>query len=222
MTAAKCRPPGPTPGAPADARSGRSIRLPLRPPGAGYHPAYGPARSLTLNVKVPADAKVFVNGMATTSTGTDRQYISKGLKAGSRYSYEVRAEFAVDGQTVTQTKNVQLGAGENGSLSFDGQNDAEQTADAAVKTKLTVHVPADAKLFLSGRETRSTGEVREFVTKQLAAGQEWSTYTVRAVAEVNGQQVVKDQTITLKAGEARELNFDFNNSVAAAADVVAR
>ncbi len=57
-----------------------------------------------LSVKVPADAKVFVNDRATTSTGTDREYVSHDLAAGARYNYNVRAEFERDGKTVTENK----------------------------------------------------------------------------------------------------------------------
>ena len=39
-----------------------------------------------------SNAKVFVNGKATTSTGRVREYVSRGLKAGSQYKFEIRAE----------------------------------------------------------------------------------------------------------------------------------
>ena len=79
-----------------------------------------------------------------------------------------------------------------------------------MKTKVTVRVPADAKLFLSGHETQSTGEVREFTTIQLEAGQTWNGYTVRVELTRNGQTLSKDQTISLNAGDSRELSFDFD------------
>ena len=55
-----------------------------------------------LTVSVPADAKVFVNGMATTSTGTTRQYVSRGLASGYSYSYEIRVEVTRDGRIVEE------------------------------------------------------------------------------------------------------------------------
>ena len=67
-----------------------------------YHPTYGPMRnSALLSVKVPADAKVFVNDRPTTSTGSDREYISRDLQTGAGYNYTVRAEFVRDGKTVS-------------------------------------------------------------------------------------------------------------------------
>ncbi len=43
--------------------------------------------SAMLTVSVPADARVFVNGHATTSTGETRTYISRNLRPGATYTY---------------------------------------------------------------------------------------------------------------------------------------
>jgi uncharacterized protein (TIGR03000 family) len=174
-----------------------------------YHPTYGPMRnSALLSVKVPADAKVFVNDRPTTSTGTDREYISRSLRPGAGYTYTVRAEFERDGKPVTEEKTVHLTAAQTVSLSF---TEAEQTADSGeTRTTLTVRLPADAKLYLAGRETKSTGEVREFSTTRLPEGAEWTTYAVRAVVNRDGHEEVREQTVSLKAGESRELAIDFN------------
>ncbi len=61
------------------------------------------------------------------------------------------------------------------------------------------------------KETKATGAVREFTTKKLPAGSEWDTYAIRAVIERDGEQVVREQNVSLKAGESREISFDFNN-----------
>ena len=49
---------------------------------------------------------------------------------------------------------------------------------------------------------------REFVTTKLAAGQSWDNYTVRVELEHNGQKISKSETISLAAGESRELTID--------------
>src|SRR5436190_3360164 len=43
----------------------------------------------------------------------------------------------------------------------------------AVKTRLTIHVPAEAKISLAGVDTKQSGAVRQFATSRLAAGQNW-------------------------------------------------
>ncbi len=164
-----------------------------------------------LSVKVPTDAKVFVNDRPTTSAGTDREFISRDLEAGARYNYEVRAEFDRDGKTVTETKTLQLTAGQTAGLDFTAGTPSVQTAAVAeAKTTLIVHVPDDAKLYLAGHETRSTGPVREFSTGRLPSGAEWNTYAIRAVIERDGQQQVREENVTLKAGESREVTISFD------------
>jgi len=168
------------------------------------------ARSATLNVHVPADAKVFVNGLATKSTGADRRYVSNGLQAGYNYSYEVRAELVREGRTITETKVIKLQAGDNSEVAFELDGDEGQIAEQPLSTSLTLHVPAEAKVYLSGNETKSAGETRRFSTTKLANGQAWQDYVVRVELEQNGQLLTKEETVSLKAGEARELTINFD------------
>jgi uncharacterized protein (TIGR03000 family) len=177
-----------------------------------YHPTYGPMRnSALLSVKVPTDAKVFVNDRPTTSAGIDREYISRELQPGASYSYKVRAEFVFDGKPVTEEKSVRLTAGQTASLSFSEGQEQVQTADKAdTRTTLKVSLPADARLFLAGHEMKATGTVREFSTTRLPAGSEWATYSIRAVIDRDGREDVREQTVSLRAGETRELTIDFD------------
>jgi uncharacterized protein (TIGR03000 family) len=189
--------------------------------GAMYRALDGSQTAL-LSVSVPADAKIYINGTATTSSGSERQFVSRGLTSGNRYEYEVRAETIRDGNTVTETKTISLAAGQQVGLSFnfEGNQEAPVAAGSNAKTKLTIHVPADAKVYLAGRETSSTGEVREFTTSKLAPGAEWKQYTVRVVTNIDGRDVTKDETITLTGGVDRDLTFDFNaNPIASTAAV---
>jgi uncharacterized protein (TIGR03000 family) len=176
-----------------------------------YHPTYGPLRnSALLNVKVPAEAKVFVNGRATTSTGEDREYISRDLQPGARYSYKVRAEFVRDGKEISEEKTVQLTAGQNSAISFTGEQQVQTATSGDTRTTLIIRLPADAKLFLAGKETKARGEVREFSTSKLPAGAEWQTYAIRAVINRDGHEEVREQTVALKAGESRDLSINFD------------
>lgn len=86
-------------------------------------------------------------------------------------------------------------------------------AAPAVKTRLTIHVPAEAKISLAGIDTKQTGDVRQFATTRLAAGQKWDGYKVVAELDRNGQKVREERTIALTGGEAQELiiNFDSTN-----------
>lgn len=181
----------------------------------------GRPANAVLNVSVPNEARVFVNGRATTSTGATRRYVSKGLKRGFQYTYELKAEVVRDGKTVTRTEVVRLQAGERANVSFDLNEETipeGQVANEPVRTKLTLHVPAEAKVFLSGNETRSTGDTREFTTTKLPLGAEWAGYVVRVELEREGRTLVQERELTLKAGQEHSWDVDFEANQVALAD----
>jgi uncharacterized protein (TIGR03000 family) len=188
------------------------------PPPSDSGAFYRPSANAVLTVRVPAEARVFVNGLPTTSTGSLRRYVSNGLRAGYNYTYHVRAEIVRDGQTITETQTVKLQAGDAPNIEFalNGSN-SDPIANQPVRTSLTLHVPADAKVYLSGNETRGTGEIRTFSTTKLAVGQAWGNYVVRVEVARNGRTLSKEETVDIKGGDIRELTVDFDASQVARA-----
>jgi uncharacterized protein (TIGR03000 family) len=77
----------------------------------------------------------------------------------------------------------------------------------AVKTQLTLRVPADAKVTLAGVATKQNGEVRQFTTSKLAQGQAWQNYQVVVEMDRNGKTVREERTITLVGGQAQDLSI---------------
>ena len=75
-------------------------------------------------------------------------------------------------------------------------------------TRLTLRVPADAKVWIEGQLTDSTGELREFGTKALADGQAWENYEVRVVTVVDGREVETVRRLTLKGGSDLDVAID--------------
>jgi uncharacterized protein (TIGR03000 family) len=76
------------------------------------------ANSGIITVFLPYEAKVEINGLATQSKGSRRQYVSYGLKPGLSYKYEIRAEVVRNGQLEEEVRVVSLTAGENSSVTF--------------------------------------------------------------------------------------------------------
>jgi len=74
---------------------------------------------VVFTIRVPADAKVFVNDRPTTSTGTLRSYSSRGLLIGYQYGFTVRSERVVGGRLLSETQNLRLTAGQTGQLAFN-------------------------------------------------------------------------------------------------------
>jgi uncharacterized protein (TIGR03000 family) len=105
--------PGMTPAAPAPGLPGTEPTAPGTPT-----TNVTPDNSGTLTVWVPYDAKVTINGMATKSTGSRRQFVSYDLKEGFSYKYEVKAEVVRDGKIVEDVKTVVLTANSNNSVAF--------------------------------------------------------------------------------------------------------
>jgi uncharacterized protein (TIGR03000 family) len=111
------------------------------------------------------------------------------------------------------------GGGYSGGCGCCGSSDGEgvsvggsggEVAPAA--TKLTLHVPAEARVTLAGVATKQTGEVRLFSTRQLAAGQAWPNYTVHVELVRDGKTLTQDRQIALTGGTAQELSIDFGSS----------
>jgi uncharacterized protein (TIGR03000 family) len=160
-----------------------------------------PADAALLLVDVPADAQVFVNGAKTSSTGSQRRFVSRGLASGRAYEFTVRMTVDRNGKPSEQTKTVAVSAGERSSVSF-------ADAMSAPKTSLTLKVPADAKVWLAGNATSSTGELRQFETTNLPAGQTWKNYEIRVVTVVDGREQATSKVIELAAGQSLELAID--------------
>jgi uncharacterized protein (TIGR03000 family) len=72
----------------------------------------------SLTVIVPADAEVFLDGDPTTETGTERRFVTPPLTVGGRYSYTVRARWQEGGNTVEQSRKVQITGGAKASVDF--------------------------------------------------------------------------------------------------------
>lgn len=78
-----------------------------------------PADTATIVVELPKDAKVFINGAETKATGSTRQFVSKGLKEGASYQYEVRIVTGDKDSPMEQTKVLKLARGQRKTVTFD-------------------------------------------------------------------------------------------------------
>ncbi|MFK7738294.1 MAG: TIGR03000 domain-containing protein [Pirellulaceae bacterium] len=166
-----------------------------------------------LTVSVPSEAKVFVNGKETKSTGAVRQFVSRGLEANKQYRFEIRAEIpSVDGEKMVEERELMVSAGDAENLAF-----AFADYDKAIETALTLSVPEGATVTLAGNQTRAVGDQRTYRTSQLKPGQIWDDYEV----EVKLGDEVKRQSIRLIAGDRLQLSFNFDESESMAAGKLA-
>jgi uncharacterized protein (TIGR03000 family) len=80
--------------------------------GTGY--VLGPAigTEATLVVSLPEDAKLMIDGEATSSTSAQRVFVSPALELGKEYEYTLKAEVLRDGKTQIATAKVTVRPGE--------------------------------------------------------------------------------------------------------------
>jgi uncharacterized protein (TIGR03000 family) len=86
---------------------------------ATYAPQTRPTDVASLNVHVPENAQVWINGLPTTETGSWRSFASPPLALGENFHYDVRAQWpAANGQVVDQTRRVEVRPGGLSSVDF--------------------------------------------------------------------------------------------------------
>jgi uncharacterized protein (TIGR03000 family) len=78
-----------------------------------------PSNTATIEVSVPADAKVWFEDYPTVQTGSERYFESPPLTPGKTYSYVVTAQWrGPDGKDVVRKQEVSVRANEGSSVEF--------------------------------------------------------------------------------------------------------
>ena len=188
--------PAPDPGLPNPGPAGDSTDLtaPL-----GDTNFVGVDRAV-LRLKVPQEAKVYVNGRLTKTPGAVRSFESENLVAGRVYKYKVKAVIERDGKQLVRSKLVSLRAGRLKETVLD--------FDAPATTVLALNVPKDASVKLCGKTMTLDGTKRRFATTRLTDGEVCEGYSVEVSYRVDGELVKQVRKIDLVAGDFRTLTFD--------------
>jgi len=108
-------PPATIPYAPPEAAPGTN------PQNTGLRPAVyntsalvsnsNPGARATVVVRLPQDARLFVDTKQLALTGAERKFVSPELPGGQEFAYRFRVEYERDGETVSVTKKVPVKAG---------------------------------------------------------------------------------------------------------------
>jgi uncharacterized protein (TIGR03000 family) len=83
-------------------------------------PAYSGQQdnSVALDIRVPANAQVWIEGQQTSQGGSLRRFVSPPLTTDKDYTYEVRAQWMENGRPVDQVREVTVHAGEQLTVDF--------------------------------------------------------------------------------------------------------
>lgn len=88
------------------------------PPAAAPAPAPPESAVGVIDVRVPPDAKLWVEGKLTSQKGARRRFVSPSLDQGSSYTYRVRATWSEKGHNVSREQFVVIHAGDRESITF--------------------------------------------------------------------------------------------------------
>jgi uncharacterized protein (TIGR03000 family) len=80
----------------------------------GYYPQEQAAlaNAVTIQMHVPQDARVWIEGESTSQTGTERTFVSPSLAPSSQYVYHIRAQWDENGKVVKRQREVKVYAGD--------------------------------------------------------------------------------------------------------------
>jgi len=78
----------------------------------------GPAPA-TITVRLPAGARLIVDGAPTRSTSATRSFVTPELERGKDFHYTLEAQIVQNGKPVTLSKRVAVRAGEESQVTFD-------------------------------------------------------------------------------------------------------
>lgn len=158
---------------------------------------------------MPADAQLYVDGQRTNLTSTTRTFTTPQLQLGRDYYYTVMAEAVRDGRTATESKRVVVRAGYQSRVTFaDLTAPAVQAKETSAPARITVRLPADARLFVNGEACTLTSTTRSFETPRLEAGKDYA-YTFKAEVVRDGRTRSEDRRVVFQAG--KQVTVDFGN-----------
>jgi uncharacterized protein (TIGR03000 family) len=174
------------------------------------------ANQSQVEVKLPADARLFVDGQAVPLSGNARTFRTPALEAGREYYYSVKVEAVRDGQTVSKVERVVVAAGRTVRVDLsDLAGTATPKEEAAGPARVTVELPADARLFIDDVACPLTSATRSFETPRLEPGQKY-TYTLRAEIVRDGKTVSKLRKVEMQAGSKVNVKFEEMDAIQAA------
>ena len=159
-------------------------------------------------VRAPAGATVTVNGRQLDLVGTEQVFVTPNLTLGRRYSYVFTASAVRDGERVTLRKRVTVEAGREAIVDLRELRPLSQAEPVGDRARITVRLPADARLFVDNALCPLTSGERTITTPPLDVGRTYY-YTLKAEVVRDGETRSQSRRIDVEAG--KELTVEFKD-----------
>jgi uncharacterized protein (TIGR03000 family) len=164
----------------------------------------------TVIVKLPADAKLYVDGQEANLTSSTRSFTTPELLANQDYYYTIKTVAGRDGTAVMQSQRVKVRAGKVATVNFEASSAAHpvkaELEDSGAPARFKVRLPRQAKLYVNDVLCPAESRVRSFATPTLPGGRDYA-YTLKAEIEINGQVHSESRRVVFQAGKEVDLDF---------------
>jgi uncharacterized protein (TIGR03000 family) len=175
-------------------------KLPAAPKKEEKKTAYlGNAAAVLL--KAPAGVRLSVEGLAIPRTAIEETFRTPDLEPGYAYTYTFKAEAVVEGRPVAFTKSVRVQSGQTSEADF-----TKLTTEGKDVAKVTVKLPADARLYVDNVVCPLSSDTRTFNTPDLEVGRTYY-YTLKAEVVRDGVARARSTRVLVEAGKDVTVEF---------------
>jgi uncharacterized protein (TIGR03000 family) len=157
--------------------------------------------SAAVVLKAPANVQLSVEGQNIPRTTSEETFRTPALEPGSSYTYTFKARVVRDGQTVAFTKQVKVRAGQTSEADF-----TKLTTEGKDVARVTVKLPAEARLYVDDVVCPLTSATRSFNTPELEAGRRYY-YTLKAETTQEGANRTVTKRVVVEAGKQVTVEF---------------
>lgn len=188
--------------------SGVPVAVPavVTPPAkAAVAPTPSPTQAIVI-VQLPSEAQLYVDGKLSNQSASPRMLVTPQLEAGKDYFYTLKVELTRDGKTLSESREVIVKAGQTSRVDFTNVGQGQVAEAEGSPAKVTVRLPAEAKLYVDGMLAPMSSPTRTFNTPRLAAGQKYF-YTLKAELDQDGQKRTETRQVVVEAGKQVEVDF---------------
>jgi uncharacterized protein (TIGR03000 family) len=163
----------------------------------------------TIVLVMPEDALVVINDERIDA---DSVFRTPPLEPGKELVVNVEAAVVSDGKSINRAKRLTIHRGEIVRLAFKDMESVEgrwtKSGDSVPSpARITVRLPADARLTVDGVDCPLISDTRTFDTPALAPGQKYY-YLLKAEVMRQGRPIAQTRRVDFRSGERVTVTFE--------------